>query len=332
MTDDQAEKWANENPKDPRSEHVLMKVYANRHPEDPRSALIHSAVSRAMSTPPEGAENSLPQSPQVPAPQGPPPPNPFNVANKQQADTDKQTQEEHLKHLINDPASQGGMAITGDDVNKMAATAILPGMASKLPMAASALGRVGIGMMTGATQGAVNSPGDALGGAAAGGIAGGVGGSILEGVSGLLGGIKGAASNVSTAMRLKQGDPTLFNEARDKIEQARTALGNPGPTLNEGGSEYLRQMTNRPVTGLTTSNFDKKALINGLGDQAGTDLADYAKQLTMAKKTASNPIKSGIGQTAKAGLSGAANSASSPAGTANDPRTLSAILSLLTNK
>lgn len=420
MTDDQAEKWANDNPHDPRSEHVLMKVYASRHPEDPRSALILSAVSKAMSTPPD---QNKPQAPQ---------PNAFNIANTQQTAQDAQHQ--HIKDLINQDST-----VTGDDVNQMAAQTILPGMGAKLAQGAGALGRIGVGVLSGATQGAVNSPTDKLSGAAAGGIAGGVGGTILEGISGLLGGIKGAAGNLMRAKQLTEGSPELQQEARgmmrqaadklapveaspsqalnevpvqaatpksgkfdpfmkasytgsalqkaqvpinvaqymgknpevDAILQAEMAKASPnghqvagltvsGDTLNKiqqslasqgttdpsskalsalGDTDSLRQASflNRraaisPVSTLSNTNFDNRATLKDISNKSGVDLSGYASDLASASKTADSPIKQGIFQTAKQGVKGVAKSASGPAGAVNDPRTLSAILQLLTSK
>lgn len=431
MTSDKdALDWANANPKDPRSQNIKAKVWANQNPDDPRSIQILDRISKANSTPPDA-----PQAPQ---------PNSFNVANTQQTAVDSQNQ--HLRDLINKPYAEGGMAITGDDVNKMAATAILPGMASKLPMAASALGRIGIGAMTGATQGAVNSPSDPVSGAAAGGIAGGVGGSILEGISGLLGGIKGALGNLSMAKQLSDGSPELQQQARgmmrqaadklspiggapsqalnevptsapiqaatpgmkydpfakasfkgsamasslqkaqvpinvaqymgknpevDAILQSEMAKANPdgkqvagltisGDTLNTiqqklaqsgvsdpsakalaplGDPDSLRQASflnrraqSNPVSTLSNDNFDNRATLKDISNKSGVDLSGYASQLASAAKTADSPIKQGAIQTAKQGIKGVGKSVSGPAGAVNDPRTLSAILSLLTNK
>lgn len=428
-----AEEWVKNNPRDPMVQNVQARIWIEKNPDDPLVPQMEARLTKANSTPPD-AENKTAQSPQAPQP------NSFNVANTQQTAIDSQTQ--HLKDLINKPYAEGGMAINGDDVNKMAATAILPGMASKLPQAASALGRIGIGAMTGATQGAVNSPSDPMSGAAAGGIAGGVGGSILEGIAGLLGGIKGAVGNLSMAKQLSDGSPELQQQARgmmrqaadklspnggapsqalnelpiqaatpgmkydpfakssfkgsamaaslqkaqvpinvaqymgknpevDAILQSEMAKANPdgkqvagltisGDTLNTiqqklaqsgvsdpsakalaplGDADSLRQASflNRraqssPVSTLSNDNFDNRATLKDISNKSGVDLSGYASQLASAAKTVDSPIKQGAIQTAKQGLKGVSKSVSGPAGAVNDPRTLSAILSLLTNK
>lgn len=443
ISDKDALDWANANPKDPRSQNIKAKVWANQNPDDPRSIQILDKISKANSTPPE-AENAPQQASQGQPPAPPPQPNAFNVANNQQTAIESQTQ--HVKDLINKPYAEGGMALNGQDVNQMASNMILPGMAAKLPMAASALGRLGIGAMTGATQGAVNSPGDAVGGAAAGGIAGGVGGSILEGIAGLLGGIKGAAGNLTRAKQLSDGSPQLQQEARGMMRQAADKLApgatsSPSQALNElpsnsssapvqaatprvkfdpfmkssftgsalqkaqvpinvaqymgknpevdailtaemakaspnghqvaglnvsgdtlntiqqklaqtgtvdpsakalsglGDADSLRQASflNRraqssPVSTLSNDNFDNRATLKDISNKSGVDLSGYASQLASAAKTADSPLRQGPIQTAKQGIKGIGKSISGPAGAVNDPRTLSAILSLLMNK
>lgn len=335
--DQAAQQWAQANPKDPRSQHILAKAWANQNPEDPRSAQILDKITQANSTPPPQPENNTPPQSPNPAQNSPPKvqdpqPNPFNVSTTQQQSEDKQQQLDRYKKMIDTPIEQGGTAVSPQTVNQIGAQSLLPGMGSQLAQGMGGLGRIGIGSAIGATQGAVNSPSSPLAGAAAGGIAGAVGSSALEGLQSLLGGMKGAASNISTAMQIHKADPDLLNAAKAKIQEASEALSNPGPGQNQGGADYLSNKLKSPVTALTSNNFDKRATINDLGEQSGTDLADYAKQLRSAKKTANNPIKSGIGQTLKMGVAGAADSLSSGPGIANDPRTLSAILSALTNK
>lgn len=428
MTSDKdALDWANANPKDPRSQNIKAKVWANQNPDDPRSIQILDRITKSNSTPPDA-----PQAPQ---------PNSFNVANAQQAAQTSQL--DHIKTLINKPYAEGGMALNGDDINQMAATAILPGMAAEVPNALGAAGRIGIGAMTGAAQGAVNSPTDRVGGAAAGGIAGGVLGSSLEALQGLLGGIKGAAGNLTRAKQLSDGSPQLQQEARGMMRQAADKLApatdsTPSQALNElpssasaGGMKYdpfakssfkgsamasalqksqvpinvaqymgknpevdailqaemakaspdghqvaglnvsgstlntiqqklaqtgtvdpsakalsglgdadtLRQASflNRraqssPVSTLSNDNFDNRATLKDISNKSGVDLSGYASQLASAAKTANSPIKQGLYQTAKQGVKGMGKAVSGPAGAVNDPRTLSAILSLLTNK
>lgn len=341
--DQAAQEWAQANPKDPRAQNVLAKIWANNNPEDPRSAQILDKISKANSTPPESPqpENNTPaQSTNAPvAPQSQtssagqtPQPNPFNVSDAQQQADDKQAKFDKLKKMMNTPIEQGGGQISPQTVNQMGSQMLLPGMGAKLAQGAGFLGRIGIGSLMGATQGAVNSPESPIAGAAAGGIAGGVGSTALEGLQGLLGSIKGAAGNISMAHQIHKADPDLLNAAKAKISEASDALSNPGPSQNQGGADYLKSKLNTPVSSLTSGAFEDRANINDLGKQSGTDLADYAAKLRAAKSTSENPIKSGVGQTIKMGLSGVVKSASSAPGIANDPRTLSAILSLLTNK
>lgn len=328
--DQAALEWAHANPKDPRAINIQAKIWATQNPEDPRSDKIMEQLSKKTSTPPTQTPGSPP-----PTPPQPTQPNPYEVASVQQTKSDEKVaidKKQHVMDLIHKPIEEGGTAISPETVNQMGANTLLPGIGSKMAQGMGALGRIGIGSLMGATQGAVNSPTSPLAGAAAGGIAGIGGSTLLEGAQGILGGVKGMAGNLSTAMQIHKADPELYNAARSKIEDAMTTLGNPGPAENQGGAEYLRNMTSKPITSLTTNNPDKRMLINALGDESGTNLADYAKSLRSAKKTASNPIKSGIPQTIKMGVAGAADSLSSGSGIANDPRTLSALLSALTNK
>lgn len=348
--DQDALTWAKANPHDPRSIHIQAKTWANDHPEDPRSAQILDRISKANSTPPDSPQpgNNTPPQPTnqsagnppsasqpqagqqsaAPAPQGPPPPNPFDVANTQQqaSQDDEHAKTRALVKQIMKPTSEGGMTFTSDDINQMASNLIAPGMAGIAAKGMGLAGRLGIGSLLGAAQGFSSSPTNHLGGAAAGGVVGAVGSTALEGLQSILGGIKGAAGNIGTAMQIHKADPDLYQAARSKIEDAMSSLGNPGPSQNQGGEEYLRQMTSKPITNLTTPNVDKRAMINGLGAESGTDLADYAKTLRMAKQTASNPLKSGLMNTVKAGFKGATNVGSSQV---NDPGTLSTILNMI---
>lgn len=425
-----AEDWVKANPRDPMVQNVQARIWIEKNPDDPLVPQMEARLSKANSTPPD-----------APPPPAAPQPNAFNVANAQQAAQTSQL--DHIKTLINKPYAEGGMALNGDDINQMAATAILPGMAAEVPNALGAAGRIGIGAMTGAAQGAVNSPTDRVGGAAAGGIAGGVLGSSLEALQGLLGGIKGAVGNLSMAKDLSTGSPELQQQARgmmmqaadklapaadsapsqalnelpssspvsgmkydpfakssfkgsamasalqksqvpinvaqymgknpevDAILQAEMAKASPdghqvaglnvsGDTLNTiqqklaqtgtadpsakalsglGDDDTLRQASflNRraqssPVSTLSNDNFDNRATLKDISNKSGVDLSGYASQLASAAKTANSPIKQGLYQTAKQGVKGMGKAVSGPAGAVNDPRTLSAILSLLTNK
>lgn len=313
--DQAAQEWAKANPKDPRSQHILAKIWANQNPEDPRAAKVLENISQANSTPPEQAP-----------PQAPPQPNPFDVANAQDAQQkasgkpNPTRDDPEFKKFVSDTA------VTPDQVNMMGANALLPGMGSKLASGMGSLGKLGIGTMMGATQGAANSPSSPEQGAVAGGIAGAGGSMILGGLQRLLGGIKGAAGNVGTAMQIHKADPDLYQAAKGKIEDAMSALSNPGPSQNQGGADYLSKLTQKPITSLTAPNVDKRAMINSLGSESGTDLASYAKQLRLAKQTSSNPVKSGIVNTVKAGINGASNAGS---GQVNDPTTLAVILNMM---
>lgn len=306
--DQQALDWAKANPTDPRAKHIQAKVWANENPTDPRSSQVLDQVSKAQAS--------------MPSPQG----NAFNVSVTQDKDANAEAEAKKLNDA--DLAKfKNDIQITPDTVNQIGANSLLPGAAGLLTKGMGALGRIGVGAMMGATQGAVKPGGDtsanALGGAAIGTLAG----ASMEGLRGLMGGLKGAASNVSRAYQLSQGSPEIQSEAAKNLQGAKEGLDYLG---NGKLSDYLSSKSDSPISALTSNNPDDLAKLKSISDITGHDLMGMGSDLKSAVQTADAPLTKGVKQTLKQGAKGALSTITQPAsGPLSDPRTLSAILNLI---
>lgn len=205
--DQQALDWSKANPNDPRSKNIQAKLWAKSNPEDPRASQILDRLSA--------------QSTQVPTPD-PAKGNPFDVAGTQQAASKQVSQDP--KDPLSDPQIKKTweflkQGMSPEQVNKIGANALLPGMGAEMASGAGALSRLGIGTAMGATQGAMKPDGDsslnALGGAATGLL----GGSALEGLGSAIGGLKGASQG------LINGTKDAIKEAMEKALQVGNSKG-----------------------------------------------------------------------------------------------------------
>lgn len=317
--DQQAMAWAKANPSDPRSKHIQAKIWANSNPDDPRAAQVLDQLSKVNST--------------LPPIQG----NPYNVSitqdkpsNKAQGVIDKMANMNNDTFFNKDPELakfKKDTDVTGDTVNQIGANLLLPGMAGVASKGAGVLGRLGIGALVGGTQGAVRPDGDSTSNALQGAAMGTLVGSGIESLRGLLGGLKGAAGNVSKAYQLSKGSPEIQKQVVDSMDRAMSSLEDEG---NFNQYKYLQGKSNSPITAVTSTNPDDRARLQTISSISGEPLADMGNDLNAALKTAKSPLTKGPVQTFKQGVKGAASTVLSPSDSImTDPRTLAAILNLL---
>lgn len=308
---DKALEWANANPGDPRSQHIQAKAWAIKNPDDPRSTDILKKLSSQTYEKPENKWQTA---------------NVIEAKEKSFSDNINEAVKSKIDQLYAKPEMKDFKdKIDNADFGKAAANVLLPqaGMASKL--AGSALGRIGLGSLTGATLNR-ESPENAVSGALIGGALG-IGG---EAASALGSGLGRAADTAKKALQFKSGSPSLQQEAQSKIDSTIQELSKD---VNQSDLvKFLGSASNRPLTRLSSSNPDARASLNSAGEKSGTDIADYASQLRSAKQISDHPLTGTPTALALEGLKGATSSLGKEAGISNSPATLSALLELISNK
>lgn len=122
----------------------------------------------------------------------------------------------------------------------------------------------------------------------------------------------------------------LANKTRDALHSISPELDDAMTQVSSNlkGASYLDKKGPSALGTLSSQNPDKMATLNSLGEDAGTDLGDYANQMRSAKKMAKSPLTSGPAQLVKQGIKGASKGLSDASGV-NSPTTLSGILSML---
>lgn len=123
---------------------------------------------------------------------------------------------------------------------------------------------------------------------------------------------------------------TLANKTRDALHSISPELDDAMTQVSSNlrGASYLDKKGPTALGTLSSTNPDKMATLNALGDDAETDIGDYANKMRSAKKMSKNPLTSGPGQLVKQGIKGASKGLSDASGV-NNPAALSAILSSL---
>lgn len=138
--------------------------------------------------------------------------------------------------------------------------------------------------------------------------------------------------NTLQAQDIQKGQDiqALANKTRDALHSISPELDNAMTQVSSNikGASYLEKKGPSALGTLSSENPDKMATLNKLGEDAGTDIGDYADKMRSANNMRNKPIRGTVPALVKQGFKGAKQGLSEASGV-NSPTTLSGILSLL---